>query len=222
MHRLAAAAATAIPKSLIKRSLEVERKFVPTTPLMNALIAEKSEHKYPWVPKLRSNPAFFPSPIHGRSRIFQGVQHLGEEGLLDRYYDEDDLLCSRGVWLRQRFHHTYGDLSRDNLGERTIRLTDLNISEGDWEAKVARGGDYANSRFLELDSHEEIESVVRMCMVEAGIQDKSRKQNFGLKRWLELGTVRESWYIDGKFTVAVDETDWGHRIGEVELIETVT
>ncbi|KAL2036471.1 hypothetical protein N7G274_010806 [Stereocaulon virgatum] len=43
-------------------------------------------------------------------------------------------------------------------------------------------------------------------------------ESFGLEKTCQFETHRRSFLADGKFTVALDETDFGHSAGEVELL----
>ena len=44
------------------------------------------------------------------------------------------------------------------------------------------------------------------------------ENNFGLDMLCKFDTVRDSFLADGKFTVVLDHTDFGHQVGEVELM----
>jgi thiamine-triphosphatase len=136
----------------------------------------------------------------------------------DIYYDNGlGSLRGQHIWLRQR-------------NER-------------WEAKFKAGGDYTNSRFTEVYGGERIAAE----FARQGIKLSSKKGNnhrnnpssfdqefdldprifskvlpaqlrvFELTPIAEITTTRSSWTADRCFKIVVDETDFGHRVGEVEL-----
>jgi thiamine-triphosphatase len=84
-----------------------------------------------------------------------------------------------------------------------------------WEAKVRRGGNFTNSRFEELTDPDAISQRV------ADITQCRRpaKENFGLTAMAKFSTVRRSWVADDDFTIVEDTTDFGHTVGEVELVQ---
>ena len=43
-------------------------------------------------------------------------------------------------------------------------------------------------------------------------------ESFGLEKTCQFETHRRSFLADGRFTVVLDETDFGHSAGEVELL----
>ncbi|OJK00818.1 hypothetical protein ASPACDRAFT_42309 [Aspergillus aculeatus ATCC 16872] len=57
---------------------------------------------------------------------FHRLLYRGTQTFHDIYYDSDDFLSTRGVWVRQR--------------------------NNTWQAKIRRGGDYSNSKFEELST----------------------------------------------------------------------
>ena len=103
------------------------------------------------------------------------------------YYDRFSLLSSAGIWVRQR--------------------------NGQWEAKVRRGGNFTNSRFEELSDPRDISLCVRDI---TGV-DYTEKAHFGLERIATLSTIRKAWIADSEFKIVSDTTDFGHTVGEVEL-----
>lgn len=97
---------------------------------------------------------------------------------------------------------------------------------GEWEAKVRRGGDFVNSRFEELSEVGEIAECVKRTL-EGSVdgsggeaqawEEKGEEENFGLEKMAEFVTTREGWVVDGEFKVVRDKMDFGHEVGEVEL-----
>ncbi|KAE8150280.1 CYTH-like domain-containing protein [Aspergillus avenaceus] len=123
---------------------------------------------------------------HGGTPSFQALNYLGKTTFHDIYYDKAHLLSSKGVWIRQR--------------------------DGNWQAKIKRGGDYTNSKFDELTTSSEIARY----LAQLGFPD-DEKSKFGLNEMASFSTLRESWVADREFTIVQDVTDFGHTVGEVEL-----
>ncbi|KAK4241985.1 CYTH-like domain-containing protein [Achaetomium macrosporum] len=123
---------------------------------------------------------------------FRSVLPFPTRTIHDIYYDAPDhtLCTSGGAWIRRR--------------------------NGEWQAKVKRGGDFVNSRFEELRGVQEIRDCIR-SILGGGISLKQEGENFGLERLAEFVTTREAWLVDGEFKVVRDRMDFGHEVGEVEL-----
>ncbi|KAF2789850.1 hypothetical protein K505DRAFT_312399 [Melanomma pulvis-pyrius CBS 109.77] len=118
---------------------------------------------------------------------FQSIRSLGQWKIHDVYYDRSNLLSSAGVWIRQR--------------------------NGQWEAKVKKGGNFTNSRFEELSDPRDISRCIRDL---TGIES-TEQQQFGLKCIASLSTIRKAWIADSEFRIVLDTMDFGHTVGEVEL-----
>ena len=56
--------------------------------------------------------------------------------------------------------------------------------------------------------------MIRKCIPECAGPDEA----FGLEEICRFATHRQSFVADGKFTVVLDKTDFGHSAGEVELL----
>ncbi|KAF2262326.1 hypothetical protein CC78DRAFT_534825 [Lojkania enalia] len=111
--------------------------------------------------------------------------------LHDIYYDCGNTLMRKGIYVRLR--------------------------NGKWGAKVRVGGDYINSRFKEYHGVGEVENILRGV---GNTKDKFQGARVtDLLPVVEFKAKRESWNIDG-FKVVVDEVDFGHRVGEVELCQS--
>lgn len=145
------------------RQLEVERKFLAT----------KSAIEY-----LRSN---------GGDSSFKAHKTIGRKTAHDIYYDRNDQLFSKGIYIRQR--------------------------NGNWEAKVRVDGDFINSAFTEVEGYMAVKEAVKHHL--AGATEGLRIEGV-LKPCAEFVTERESWVVEGRFKVDVDTTDFGHTVGEVD------
>lgn len=125
--------------------------------------------------------------IDGGFPPFRSLRYCGKHSFHDIYFDHRGILCSRGVWVRQR--------------------------NGCWQAKIRRGGDYNNSKFEELSAPNQIADYLEEL---TGVRNTERDK-FGLKQTASFTTGRESWKADKDFTIVQDVTDFGHTVGEVEL-----
>ncbi|KAK6823390.1 hypothetical protein RU639_006022 [Aspergillus parasiticus] len=125
--------------------------------------------------------------IDGGFPPFRSLRYCGKHSFHDIYFDNTGVLCSKGVWVRQR--------------------------DGCWQAKIRRGGDYNNSKFEELSAPEQISEYLEEL---TGVRN-TESNNFGLKHMASFTTTRESWKADKNFRVVQDVTNFGHTVGEVEL-----
>ncbi|KAK0666502.1 CYTH-like domain-containing protein [Cercophora samala] len=132
-------------------------------------------------PSLWSDPGFIsvdPLPL----KVFHDV-----------YYDKEDTLSSRGLWVRKR--------------------------NGVWQAKsnpsVRRG--QQNTRFEELRTEPDIKKAIEaITKSEAQV-----RANFGLDKMADFVSYREGWRVDGDFMVVRDNTSFGWGVVEVELEEQI-
>lgn len=146
-------------------------------------------------------PSFLPNLKQYYTANFQSVLPLPTRTIHDIYYDTPTrTLCSSGAWIRRR--------------------------NGEWQAKVRKGGDFVNSRFEELRGADEIGDCIREVLgkatgcastVSEKKKEKEQKEDFGLGKLAEFVTTREGWLVDGEFKVVRDRMDFGHEVGEVEL-----
>lgn len=118
---------------------------------------------------------------------FRSLVDLGRQRFQDVYYDSEARLSKAGTWLRQR--------------------------DGKWQMKVRRGGNYTNSQFQELSDPDIIFAHVKSL---TGL-DSSPSKTFGLSHLASLTTFRQSWIADKEFKIVLDQTDFNHVVGEVEL-----
>ena len=113
----------------------------------------------------------------------------------DTYYDSHQKLASNGLWVRKR-----------QLPQGAVT----------WEAKKSHGPNNTlnNTTFEESEDVNTILQWVRASLPNA--PDSSR--NFGLKECADFTTFRQTLKVEGTFDVVFDETDFGHRVGEVEVM----
>lgn len=123
---------------------------------------------------------------------FQSLKPLGRRSFEDVYYDRNRILSTEGIWVRKR-------------NER-------------WQAKVRQSGDYTNSQFEEVTEADDISRIVR----DMGLGTHTASSNFGLVEMARYTTFRETWRADNKFEIVLDNTDFEHTVGEVELQRAVT
>lgn len=141
--------------------------------------------------------------------LFTHHEYLGRRKTHDVYFDlPDGHFFSKGIYVRKR--------------------------DGIWEAKIRSGGDFLNSAFVEVEGLEGVREVVEG---ELGVLKKGGEEEEGsyddkglggeivledvLNPCAEFVTERESWLIERKFKVDVDTTDFGHVVGEVELVKVI-
>lgn len=122
---------------------------------------------------------------------FQQFAFKGHKNFEDVYYDSKNLLSSRGIWVRKR--------------------------DGIWQAKVRRGGDFTNSQFGELEGPESIRDMVESLDIGVPLTTA----NFGLTKIAKFETKRAVWSAAEMYEIAVDSTNFGHLVGEVELQQEV-
>lgn len=169
--------------------LEVERKFAPTSTSIRQLDQNAGEPP------------------------FDSVLRMGVTCFKDTYYDTpDDSLSNAGVWLRRRKRFECGSLQfTPNAGEPA---SPHGVS---WEAKVRLGGDFINSAFGEITDLQEIQAMLSNLVPDAKIDGQYGPRGGQMRELARFVTNRTGYLVDGKFTVIIDVTDFGHTIGEVEL-----
>ena len=145
----------------------------------------------------------------GRSP-FRRLQAKALRVFRDTYYDRADKLSAAGIWLRRRRHEK--GLSDDRVDDQA------GFADGRWEAKIRRGGNFERSAFEETTSTSTIAELVRQYAGDDGFLPVTGQGNFGLEVLADFTTTRASWLADEEFTIDVDTTCFGHRVGEVELV----
>ncbi|KAI4175272.1 MAG: hypothetical protein LQ343_001808 [Gyalolechia ehrenbergii] len=151
-----------------KRLLEVEAKFGFRPSLIT---------------RLRSN---------GGNPAFKRLEALGMHKFTDTYYDRQDVLSKKGIWLRQRTDNNSAIL----------------------EAKVRVSGDFARSTFHEIKDRKTIVDLIQPHFP----QFSEEREHFGIGVLAEFTTTRQNFRVDHKFAIMLDSTDFGHSVGEVELM----
>ncbi|KAL8806862.1 MAG: hypothetical protein Q9223_004568 [Gallowayella weberi] len=123
---------------------------------------------------------------------FKRLEALSTHSFTDSYHDHQDVLSSNGIWLRQR----------KDSGSTTL------------EAKVRISGSYTRSTFDEITDRDTIQGLIRPYFHHL----KPEMEDFGLGLLAEFTTTRQEFRADDKFAVVLDYTDFGHSVGEVEIM----
>ena len=119
---------------------------------------------------------------------FRSLQRRRPHAFEDVYYDSADVLSTKGIYLRRR--------------------------NGVWQAKKRVSGDYNRSTFEEFTDIWEIYRLVKRHFPKA----PDAKRNFGLERLCQFVTTRQNFIADDLFRIVLDETNFGHSVGEVEIL----
>ncbi|KAI4235568.1 MAG: hypothetical protein L6R40_006430 [Gallowayella cf. fulva] len=122
---------------------------------------------------------------------FKRLEALDTHIFTDTYYDHQDILSRNGIWLRQR---------RDKVSATL-------------EAKVRISGDFKSSTFDEITDRKSIAELIRPHFQHLALE----KEGFGLDLLAKFTTKRQQFLAD-QFTVVLDDTDFGHSVGEVEMM----
>ncbi|KAI4098735.1 MAG: hypothetical protein L6R37_006324 [Teloschistes peruensis] len=137
-----------------------------------------------------------PSGPHHYAQVFKSTKQIRTQRFTDTYFDDRDVLSSNGIWVRRR---------QDCSG------TDV------MEAKVRVEGDYTRSTSDEITDGESICNLIRRHFPNFP-HLKRGANDVGLDILAHFTTTRRSFLANNKFTVVLDETDFGHSVGEVELM----
>ena len=158
--------------------LEVERKFNWNPASLNILM-------------LNGGQPPFASPPKIHSKLFR-----------DTYYDLDNRLSSKSLWVRKRLlYNPHPPID--------------NAKTGLWEAKQSMpGSSFVRSTYNETQDPSRIWQMIKNYIPKCAGPNES----FGLVETCRFETHRRSFLADGKFIVVLDETDFGHSAGEVELL----
>lgn len=172
--------------------LEVERKFAPTATSIRQLDQNTG------------------------SPPFESVVHQGIACFEDRYYDTTtDTLSKAGVWIRRREKFECGVRRFEGYKRRDPR-------DVSWEAKVRVGGDFINSAFSEVTDVWEISALLGTLVPGSKLDVHHGPRGGWVRELARFITDRTGYVVDGKFTVVIDVTDFGHTVGEVELERDAT
>ena len=135
-------------------------------------------------------------------------KHLGNstvQTFRDTYFDSHNKLSDAGLWIRKR--HVLSDPTNFN------RLPGGTL---EWEAKQRKqGGSFLRSTFSETKDPSQILGLVRSHLPDL---KTAFEDDFGLDAMAEFETRRLTFVADHKFTVVLDFTNFGHEVGEVELM----
>ncbi|KAK4982556.1 hypothetical protein LTR66_009210 [Elasticomyces elasticus] len=147
--------------------------------------------------------------------------------MLDTYFDEENKLSAKGIWLR---------------GRAVIRNADYNAYPTiDWVAKVNPCGNELQSRAVEITGLRNIQTLLSQRGTNNGGHTSSNVTLASLHQWLlehsrgsvqviaSLRTRRASFLLDDKFSLVIDDTildpadatKTHHIVGEVELTRPV-
>lgn len=152
--------------------LEVEQKFNWTVAKFNLLQEGFAPHRY---------------------RPFK-IEHLKFRSFHDTYYDSNNILCNKGLWLRKR--QSCGGVFK-------------------WEAKqLQTGSSFLRSTYEESEDPHQILKMVGAHFPSC----PGSSHDFGLGKLCQFQTSRHSFRAKDEFTVVLDSTDFGHRVGEVEVM----
>ncbi|KAL8726077.1 MAG: hypothetical protein Q9166_006956 [cf. Caloplaca sp. 2 TL-2023] len=123
---------------------------------------------------------------------FKRLEYLGTNNFTDTYYDHQDILSSHGIWLRQR----------------------MNDTSTTFQAKIRVSGNFMRSTFEETTDQKMIADLIRHHLPQFNAEEHS----FGLGILARFTTTRQDFRANEKFAVVLDYTDFGHSVGEVELM----
>lgn len=167
--------------------LEVERKFAPTATSIRQLDQNTG------------------------SPPFDSVVHQGITCFEDTYYDTPtDTLSKAGVWIRRREKFECGVRRFEGYKRRDPR-------DVSWESKVRVSGDFINSAFREVTDVQEISELLSTLVPGSELDADHGPRGGQMREMARFITDRTGYVVDGKLTVVIDMTDFGHTVGEVEL-----
>ncbi|CAG8454372.1 12504_t:CDS:1 [Acaulospora colombiana] len=134
---------------------------------------------------------------------FESVKFICTKSFTDIYYDVDGNdypLTSQDIWLRQR--------------------------DEKWQCKTPMDLVTSMDSYHELEDLNKISDYLGQVLVARNPSIPKDSQSFGL--WLNekfsltpfcmIKTTRQSYLLDNKFTLDLDTADFGHNVGEIELV----
>lgn len=140
---------------------------------------------------------------------FKQLKSLDVKSFHDTYYDSHNKLSSTGLWVRKR--HYFGSC------KPAIPLL-ASCASQEWEAKQRiSGSTFTRSTFSETQDPSQIFQWVNARIPKCPDQD----ENFGLNEMCSFKTFRQSFLADEKFKVVLDNTDFDHHVGEVEVLAEI-
>ena len=145
---------------------------------------------------------------------FKSLSDIRTQTFHDTYYDSNRTLSTAGLWLRKRRHH--------HPSGTTEREEEEGEEKEEWEAKQSLpGSSFLRSTFSETTNRDQIRALVRGHFPNNSVGaggGRGFENGFGLDRIAAFRTDRVSVVADKKFTVVLDVTDFGHWVGEVEVM----
>lgn len=194
---------------------------MPPLPLRPLLEIEQKFHLNPsLLPLFRANLGVPPF----RSII---PRHPATSSFRDVYYDKGGTLQKAGIWLRKREGKGWEVKQRLASAKASSPLLSARgpagggangsnkINDATAMAATNENNTYLRSTFLELNSSASIHDLVRTHF---GPNAAGPEHNFGLEAVCDFRTEREQATVDDDFDVVLDQTSFGHAVGEVELI----
>lgn len=113
-------------------------------------------------------------------------------------------------------HDMYFDNISRVLSKNPAGAVWLRKRQSQWQAKVTQSGDkdFKRVTYSEIRDLDQIKALVAKSIPGCpGPED-----NFGLQTYCDYTTYRTEFGADGRFNVALDVTDFGHDVGEVEVL----
>ena len=142
----------------------------------------------------------------------------------DTYFDSGNRLSNAGLWLRKR-RRLDPKPSSFLFSPSFHTSTGIANGEEEWEAKRSvRNGSFLRSTFVETKDLTQIRQLLRCHFPHPDDRSNIQDDNFGLNPIAAFGTERvtlvakEEEDDDREFSVVLDSTDFGHEVGEVEVI----
>ncbi len=133
--------------------------------------------------------------------VFNSVEFINEKEFRDIYFDDRSsfALTTRDIWLRKR--------------------------QEIWECKIPVKIASKMDSYHELENHTEIYKYIsRIVGVSSNVAVASAKEfenfleNSNISPFATICTTRRKYLVNNKFTVDLDSTDFGHSVGEIELM----
>ena len=139
---------------------------------------------------------------------FKKLTDINIETLRDTYYDKNNKLSSTGLWLRKRKHIA------SPHHKLPLRGT-LMPGAISWQAKQGKKhNSYLRSTFEETEDMSQILGMVRAHFPKC----PGHKENFGLDVVADFETFRHTFLANDYFTIVLDDSNFDHQVGEVELL----
>ncbi|CAG8439520.1 1332_t:CDS:2 [Ambispora leptoticha] len=133
---------------------------------------------------------------------FDSLKFLSRKSFTDIYYDNQDSnypLTSQDIWLRQR----------DNK----------------WECKTPMNLTNSMDSYHELETANEISDFLKRTLLpnkniiaNATLSPEFLFTTYNLTPFCKIHTTRDRYLINEEFTMDLDKADFGHYVGEIELI----